>query len=167
MIAALTQTMKLDRHSLVNVRVAPFVRVPLTGQSFLIFGLWRVDRVQKRLWKDAGPGVVIGGGRFRPEAGDDTSPADGEWRPGRAGCRADRSWLTKDWRQEVRECGEAVPLGSYHVLPTTTWMDPPSTGDLRRWGAPLNNGYAQIAERRIPALRRVSLESRDPEIGMP
>ena len=28
-------------------------------------------------------------------------------------------------------------LGSYHVLPTTTWMDPPSTGDLRRWGAPL------------------------------
>src|SRR5712691_2096455 len=106
MIAALAQTMKLDRHNLVNVRVAPFV--PLTGQSFLIFGLCRVDRVQKRLWKDAGPGVVIGGGRFRPEAGDDTSPADGEWRPGRAGCRADRSWLTKDWRQEVRECGEAV-----------------------------------------------------------
>src|SRR6266851_4483313 len=59
------------------------------------------------------------------------------------------------------------PLGSYHVLPTTTWMDPPSTGDLRRWGAPLNNGYAQIAERRIPALSRVSLESRDSEIGMP
>src|SRR5712692_1856720 len=28
MIAALAQTMKLDRHSLVNVRVAPFVRVP-------------------------------------------------------------------------------------------------------------------------------------------
>src|ERR1043166_6000152 len=27
------------------------------------------------------------------------------------------------------------PLGSNHVLPTTTWMDPPSTGDLRRWGA--------------------------------
>src|SRR5712692_6693817 len=52
------------------------------------------------------------------------------------------------------------PLGSYHVLPTTTWMDPPSTGDLRHWGAPLNNGYAQIAERRIPALSRVSLESR-------
>src|SRR5216684_3409093 len=25
------------------------------------------------------------------------------------------------------------PLGSYHVLPTTTWMDPPSTGDLRRF----------------------------------
>src|SRR6202035_4730607 len=34
------------------------------------------------------------------------------------------------------------PLGSYHALPTTTWMDPPSTGDLRRWGAPLNNGDA-------------------------
>jgi len=27
------------------------------------------------------------------------------------------------------------PLGSYHVLPTTTCVDPPSTGDLRRWGA--------------------------------
>jgi hypothetical protein len=26
-------------------------------------------------------------------------------------------------------------LGSYHVLPTTTWVDPSSTGDLRRWGA--------------------------------
>src|SRR5580700_10951881 len=34
------------------------------------------------------------------------------------------------------------PLGSYHVLPTSTWMDPPSTGDLRRWGALLNNGEA-------------------------
>ena len=34
------------------------------------------------------------------------------------------------------------PLGSYHVLPTTTWMDPPSTGDLRRWGAPLTTGWA-------------------------
>jgi hypothetical protein len=32
-------------------------------------------------------------------------------------------------------------------------------GDLRRRGAPLNNGYAQIAERRIPAVSRVSLES--------
>jgi hypothetical protein len=28
-------------------------------------------------------------------------------------------------------------LGSYHVSPTTTCVDPPSTGDLRRWGAPL------------------------------
>jgi hypothetical protein len=27
------------------------------------------------------------------------------------------------------------PLGGYHVLPTSTWVDPPSTGDLRRWGA--------------------------------
>ena len=34
------------------------------------------------------------------------------------------------------------PLGSYHVLPTTTWVDPPSTGDLRRWGAPLTTGWA-------------------------
>ena len=34
------------------------------------------------------------------------------------------------------------PLGSYHVLPTTTCMDPPSTGDLRRWGALLTTGWA-------------------------
>src|SRR5580704_10436353 len=34
------------------------------------------------------------------------------------------------------------PLGSYHVLPTTTWMDPPSIGDLRRWGALLTSGWA-------------------------
>ena len=33
------------------------------------------------------------------------------------------------------------PLGSYHVLPTTTRMDPPSIGDLRRWGAPLTGGW--------------------------
>src|SRR5882724_4303893 len=33
------------------------------------------------------------------------------------------------------------PLGSYHVIPTTTWVDPPSTGDLRRWGAPLTGGW--------------------------
>jgi hypothetical protein len=32
------------------------------------------------------------------------------------------------------------PLGSYHVLPTTTWVDPPSTDDLRRWGALLTDG---------------------------
>jgi hypothetical protein len=33
------------------------------------------------------------------------------------------------------------PLGSYHVLPTTTWMDPPSIGDLRPWGALLTTGW--------------------------
>src|SRR6202163_1509196 len=33
------------------------------------------------------------------------------------------------------------PLGSYHVLPTTTWMDPPSIGDLRRWGALLTSRW--------------------------
>ena len=32
------------------------------------------------------------------------------------------------------------PLGSYHVLPTSTWVNPPFTGDLRRWGAQLTNG---------------------------
>jgi len=26
-------------------------------------------------------------------------------------------------------------LGSFHVSPTTTWVEPPSTDDLRRWGA--------------------------------
>jgi hypothetical protein len=40
-------------------------------------------------------------------------------------------------------------------------------GDLRRRGAPLNNGYAQIAERRIPAVSRVSLESIAFETGCP
>ncbi len=29
----------------------------------------------------------------------------------------------------------AEPLVSYHVLPTTTWVAPSATGDLRRWGA--------------------------------
>jgi hypothetical protein len=38
------------------------------------------------------------------------------------------------------------PLGSYHVLPTSTWMDPPSTGDLRLWGAQAGDGYAVIQE---------------------
>jgi hypothetical protein len=33
------------------------------------------------------------------------------------------------------------PLGSYHVLPRTTWMDPPSISDLRRWGALLTTGW--------------------------
>src|SRR6202158_3570760 len=28
-----------------------------------------------------------------------------------------------------------LSLGSYHVSPTTTWVEPPSTSDLRRWGA--------------------------------
>src|SRR5229473_52099 len=37
------------------------------------------------------------------------------------------------------------PLGSYHVLPTTTWVDPPSTGDLRRWGALLTKGSISVA----------------------
>jgi hypothetical protein len=36
----------------------------------------------------------------------------------------------------------AKSLGSYHVSPTTTWMDPPSTGDVRRWGALLTRGWA-------------------------
>jgi hypothetical protein len=39
------------------------------------------------------------------------------------------------------------PLGSYHVSPTTTCVDPPSTGDLRRWGALLTH------YKRVPLLR--------------
>ena len=30
------------------------------------------------------------------------------------------------------------------VLPTTTWVDPPSTGDLRRWGAQLTTGWPDL-----------------------
>src|SRR5579863_7187904 len=33
------------------------------------------------------------------------------------------------------------PLGSYHVLPTSTWVNPPFTGDLRRWGAQVGLGW--------------------------
>src|SRR5438876_2688501 len=38
------------------------------------------------------------------------------------------------------------PLGSYHVLPTSTWVNPPFTGDLRRWGAQVMEGCAVIQE---------------------
>jgi hypothetical protein len=38
-------------------------------------------------------------------------------------------------------------LGSYHVLPTATWMDPPSIGDLRHWGALLTQGGGQTGVR--------------------
>src|SRR6266849_2770790 len=34
------------------------------------------------------------------------------------------------------------PLGSYHVLPTSTWVNPPFTGDLRRWGAQVVMGWS-------------------------
>ncbi len=36
------------------------------------------------------------------------------------------------------------PLGSYHVLPTSTWVNPPFTGDLRRWGAQVMDGYQWV-----------------------
>src|SRR5450631_3442541 len=39
------------------------------------------------------------------------------------------------------------PLGGYHVLPTTTWVDPPSTGDLRRWGARLTGSAEKFRSR--------------------
>jgi hypothetical protein len=32
------------------------------------------------------------------------------------------------------------PLVSYEVLPTTSWVDPSSTGEPRRWGALRNPG---------------------------
>src|ERR1019366_5793258 len=49
-------------------------------------------------------------------------------------------------RQEVQQLGEngsalVHSCRSYHVLATTTWMDPPSIGDLRPWGAPLTTGW--------------------------
>jgi hypothetical protein len=34
----------------------------------------------------------------------------------------------------------AKPLVSYQVLPTTSWVDPSSTGEPRRWGALRNAG---------------------------
>src|SRR4051812_31723343 len=33
------------------------------------------------------------------------------------------------------------PLVSYQSLPTTPWVDPPSTGEPRRWGAPNKMGF--------------------------
>jgi hypothetical protein len=52
------------------------------------------------------------------------------------------------------------PLGSYHVSPTTTWVDPPSTGDLRRWGALLTGGWVADSsgdpdERALPVVNRL------------
>ena len=38
------------------------------------------------------------------------------------------------------------PLGGCHVLPTSTWVNPPFTGDLRRWGAQVMEGCAVIQE---------------------
>src|ERR1035441_404897 len=40
----------------------------------------------------------------------------------------------------------AKPLGSYHVSPTTTQVDPPSTDDLPRWGAQLTKRAGQLGE---------------------
>jgi hypothetical protein len=42
------------------------------------------------------------------------------------------------------------PLGSYHVLPTSTWVNPPFTGDLRRWGAQVMEGCAVIHSYPLP-----------------
>ena len=41
---------------------------------------------------------------------------------------------------------QGFKLGSYHVSPTTTWMDPPSISDLRRWGAPLTKVAPRCGE---------------------
>ena len=37
------------------------------------------------------------------------------------------------------------PLVSYQVLPTTSWVDPSSTGEPRRWGALRNPGQGPLA----------------------
>jgi hypothetical protein len=55
------------------------------------------------------------------------------------------------------------PLGSYHVLPTSTWVDPPSTGDLRHWDAPLTTGglvcLGPQTNRRGPPVSRNSIDN--------
>src|SRR5580704_6720962 len=51
-------------------------------------------------------------------------------------------------------------LGSYHVLPTATWMDPPSIGDLRHWGALLTIGLPEgscSVPRRFPLVTSKAL----------
>src|SRR3954451_10768699 len=44
------------------------------------------------------------------------------------------------------------PPVSYHVLPTTTCVSPPLTGDLRRWGALRNAAQVQIRIRQNSAI---------------
>jgi hypothetical protein len=41
------------------------------------------------------------------------------------------------------------PLVSYQVLPTTSWVDPSSTGEPRRWGALRYNKVSARAERNL------------------
>ena len=47
---------------------------------------------------------------------------------------------------------------SYHVSPTTTWVNPPSTADLRRWGAPLTRHL------RLSVKRDLLKVSRSPQL---
>jgi len=49
------------------------------------------------------------------------------------------------------------PLGSYHVLPTSTWVNPPFTGHLRRWGAQVVEVYHADAIEPSPVLPSVYL----------
>jgi len=66
-----------------------------------------------------------------------------------------------------------APPGSYHVSPTTTWVDPPSTSDLRHWGAQstksarlageaerftLKERVGRVSQRRAPWRERVFRE---------
>ena len=52
--------------------------------------------------------------------------------------------LNRPWRPLSRGFDPAgyptKPLVSYQVLPTTSWVDPSSTGEPRRWGALRNPG---------------------------
>jgi hypothetical protein len=52
--------------------------------------------------------------------------------------------LNRPWRPLSRGFSPAgyptKPLVSYQVLPTTSWVDPSSTGEPRRWGALRNPG---------------------------
>jgi len=47
--------------------------------------------------------------------------------------------------ETVAQIAPALDGSPVHVLPTTTWVDPHSTGDLRRWGALLTGGWAEFS----------------------
>ena len=55
----------------------------------------------------------------------------------------------------------ATPLVSYQALPTTAWVDPSSTGQPRRWGAPRNAGSRPARLKRpVDATNRYSARPR-------
>jgi hypothetical protein len=61
--------------------------------------------------------------------------------------------LNRPWRPLSRGFGPtgypAKPLVSYQVLPTTSWVDPSSTGEPRRWGALRSCGELNVPPQRM------------------